>query len=306
MGSYLLKRGAGVVTVILTLIIFTFIATNLLGDPIALMTDPETSTQEDIDALRHAAGLDRPWPERFVEHIGNTLQGDFGQSLWLQRPATTVVLERIPATLALAGITVAFSLLVSVGLALVSIWKQGTALARGIFIVSTALACIPSFWLAIVLILLLAVRVSVFPTSGYGMGTNLVLPVLSLSAQPIGHFTQILTAGMQEHMGQAHVRTARSKGLGEGRVLLDHVLRNTSILATTMVGSMIASLLNGAVLAESIFAWPGIGHLGLQAVQNRDLPVLTAVIFYAGVTVSGVNLLVDVLYTRLDPRIRLR
>ena len=306
MGPFLLKRAVGVVSVILALVIFTFVATNLMGDPIALMTDPETSTQEDVDALRHAAGLDRPWPERFITHVGNVLQGDFGQSLWQQRPATTVVLERIPATLLLAGLTIAFSLAVSIALSLLWIRKRGTPTARVIAVASTAFACLPSFWLAIVLILLLAVRVNIFPTSGYGFDIHLVLPILALSAQPIGHFTQVLSAGMQEHITQAHVRTARSKGLHEGTVLWHHVLRNTSILATTMVGSMIVALVNGAVLAESIFAWPGIGQLGLEAVNNRDLPVLTAVIFYAGLTVTLINLLVDVLYMRLDPRIRLR
>lgn len=306
MGRYILRRLGGVAFVVLALIVFTFFAVNVLGDPIALLADPETTRPEDIELMRKTAGLDRSLPVRFWHHLVGTLQGDFGQSLFLHRPAGNVVLERVPATLALALITILFSVAVSVLLSVISVRSHGSPIARFIFLVSTALACLPSFWLAILLILLLAVRVQWFPTGGYGYGLNLVLPVLSLSAQPIGYFTQVLTAGMREQVTSQHVRVARAKGLGDTSVLINHVLRNTSILATTMVGSMIASLVNGAVLAESIFAWPGIGNMGLTAVQNRDLPVLTAVIFYAGLTVTLINLVVDLVYMRLDPRIRLK
>ncbi|MBA3277088.1 MAG: ABC transporter permease, partial [Chloroflexia bacterium] len=222
------------------------------------------------------------------------------------KPATEVVLARIPATLLLAGVTVVFSLLVSVGLALLATWKRGTWLARGIFVISSVLACIPSFWLALALIMVFAVKLTIFPTSGYGQPINLVLPVLALSAQPIGYFTQVLHTGLQREINEQYTRTARAKGLTEGSVLIHHVFRNSSILATTMVGAMLASLVNGTVLAESVFAWPGIGDLGLQAVHNRDLPVLTAVIFYAGATVAIINMAIDLLYVRLDPRIRFK
>ncbi len=306
MGSYLLQRLAGVVAVIVGLILFTFFATELIGDPVSLMVDPELATEEDLQAIREANGLDDPLPVRFGRYVGDVLQGDFGTSLWRNEPATEVVLERIPATLLLAGVTVVFSLLVSVGLALLATWKRGTWVERAIFVVSSVLACIPSFWLALALIIVFAVRLTIFPTSGYGQPVNLVLPVLALSAQPVGYFTQVLHTGLQREINEQYTRTARAKGLGERAVLVNHVFRNSSILATTIIGAMLAALVNGTVLAESVFAWPGIGDLGLQAVHNRDLPVLTAVIFYAGVTVAVINMAIDLIYVRLDPRIRFR
>lgn len=306
MAPYLIRRGLGALAVIAALIVFTFLVTNVIGDPISLLVDPELATDEDIAAIRQAAGLDRPLPERFVAYVGQVTRGDFGTSLWQNRPAAAIVLERIPATLLLAGVTVVFAFAVSVIAALAAVWQRGRWLDRAIMLVSTALACIPPFWLALALILLLAVRFTLLPTAGYGDPKHLILPVLSLSAMPIGHFTQVLYTGMVNEINQQYVRTARGKGLAERRVIGVHVLRNSSILATTMIGSMLATLLNGAVLAEAVFAWPGIGNLGLAAVNQRDLPVLTAVIFYAGCTVTLVNLGVDVLYTRLDPRIRLQ
>lgn len=306
MGPFLLKRAAGVVAVVLGLVVFTFFATTLIGDPVSLMVDPELATDEDVAAIRAANGLDDPLPVRFVRYLGDVLRGDFGTSLWQQRPATEVVLERIPATLLLAGITVLFSILVSAGLAMLATARRGTWVERVIFVGSTVLACIPSFWLALALIIILAVKVSYFPTSGYGRPIHLVLPVLALSAQPIGYFTQVLHTGLRREIHEAYTRTARAKGLTESAVLARHVFQNTAILATTMVGAMLAALVNGTVLAESVFAWPGIGDLGLQAVHRRDLPVLTAVIFYAGVTVALVNTAVDVLYAWLDPRVRFK
>lgn len=306
MGRYLLQRLVGVIAVMFGLILFTFFATSIIGDPVSLMMDNELASEADIQAVREANGLDDPLAERFVRYVGNVLQGDFGTSLWQGRSATDIVLERVPATLLLAGVTVVFSLVVSVVLALVATLKRGTWVEQAIFVTSTALACIPSFWLALALIIVLAVRLAIFPTAGYGEPINIVLPVLAISAQPIGYLTQVLHTGLKRDVNEAYTRTARAKGLKEPAILFRHVFRNTSILATTMVGAMIASLINGTVLAESVFAWPGIGDLGLQAVHQRDLPVLTAVIFYAGVTVALVNLVVDLVYARLDPRIRLK
>lgn len=305
MGRYLINRLGGLLFVIVALVVFTFFATNVLGDPIALLTDPETTTAEDIARLRAANGLDRPMWERFVDHTLGAFSGDFGRSIAMGRPATEVVLERVPATVGLAVVTIIFSVIVAIFLSITAVRLRGRAISNVINVVSTALACLPSFWLAILLIIAFAVNWNIFPTSGYGWGMHLILPVLSLSAQPIGYFTQILTTGMKNEFDQNYVRAARSRGLTEFSLLRDHVLRNTAILGVTMMGSMIASLVNGAVLAENIFAWPGIGNLGLTAVQNRDLPVLTAVIFYAGITVTVINLALDLIYTRIDPRVRL-
>lgn len=305
MGRYFIKRIGGLLFVIIALVVFTFFATNVLGDPIAMLTDPETATAEDIARLQAANGLDRPLLERFLDHSLSAFRGDFGRSIALGRPAGEVVLERVPATVGLALATVVFSVTVAVILSITAVRFRGKAIANVINVVSTALACLPSFWLAILLILAFAVNWKILPTSGYGWDVHMLLPVISLSAQPIGYFTQVLTTGMRNEFDQNYVRAARARGLTEFSLLRTHVLRNTSILGVTMLGAMIAALVNGAVLAENIFAWPGIGYLGLSAVRNRDLPVLTAVIFYAGLTVTLINLALDVLYTRIDPRVRL-
>ena len=290
---------------VVALVVFTFFATNILGDPIAMITDPETTTAEDMARLRAAHGLDKPLAERFVDHTIGVFTGDFGTSITSGRSAGEMVLERVPATVGLALITVIFSVIVAILLSIVAVRFRGKAISNVINVVSTALACLPSFWLAILLIIAFAVNWKILPTSGYGWDWHLILPVISLSAQPNGYLTQVLSTGMRNEFDQNYVRAARSRGLTEFNLLRDHVLRNTAILGVTMLGSMIASMVNGAVLAENIFAWPGIGNLGLTAVRNRDLPVLTAVIFYAGITVSGINLIMDVIYTRVDPRVRL-
>ena len=267
MGPYLLRRLVGVLAVIIGLILFTFFATRLIGDPVSLMVDPEMATEADIEAIRQANGLDDPMIIQFGRYVADVARGDFGESLWQNRPATTIVVERIPATLLLAGMTVVFSLVVATCLSLFAAMKQGTWIEKIIVVGSTALACIPSFWLALTLILILAVKLTIFPTSGYGEPINIVLPVLALSAQPIGYFTQVLHTGLIQESGEPYIRTARAKGLRERTVMFRHVFQNASILATTMVGAMLASLVNGTVLAESVFAWPGIGDLGLQAVH---------------------------------------
>jgi peptide/nickel transport system permease protein len=302
----LVRRGGGAIAVAIALLLFTFAATHYIGDPVSLMLDRELATDEDFARLREAYGFNRPVWEQFVDYAGDVARGDFGESLMQHRPATEIVLEHLPATALLAGATVVFSFIVSFCLSVIAVWQHGKWPARAISMAATALACLPAFWLALALILLLAVKLSLLPTSGYGSWRNLILPVLALSAQPIGHMTQLLQTGMASELMQPYVRVAQAKGLRDRVVLTTHVFRNSAILATTMIGSMLAILLNGTVLAEAVFAWPGIGNLGLEAVRQRDLPVLTAVVFYAGISVTLVNLAVDVVYARLDPRVRIR
>jgi peptide/nickel transport system permease protein len=301
---YLVRRAAGSLAVIAGLLLFTFFATHFIGDPTNLIVDRELATEADRELIRAANGFDDRLLEQFARFAGGALTGDFGDSLWQNRPASEVVLERIPATLLLTLVTVVFSFAVSLVAAGVAVWKHGGIVESTIGLVATALACIPSFWLALALVLTLSVRVSLFPTSGYGSWQHLVLPVLALSAQPIGQLTQVLHASLLSERSRAYVWTARAKGLRERTVIARHMLRNTAVVTVTMFGSMLALLLNGAILAEAVFAWPGIGTTGLMAVQGRDLPVLVAVVFYAGVTVALVNLLVDVAYAMLDPRVR--
>jgi peptide/nickel transport system permease protein len=305
MSSYLVKRALGAIAVMIALLLFTFFATYFIGDPIALLVDPELSSEQEIAEIRAAAGLDQPIWQQFWNYGSRVVRGDFGTSLFHHRPASELVFDRLPATIRLALITVTVVVIASVSLALIATRARGTATERVILFVATALACVPSFWLALVLIVIFAVNLAWLPTSGIGGFRYTIMPVVALAALPIGHMTQVLHAGLQSEVAQPYVAVARAKGLTERALLTTHVLRNSLVLLMTIVGSMLASLLNGAVLVEAVFAWPGIGDLGLQAVRQRDLPVLTAVVFYAGVMVTMINFGIDLIYARLDPRVRL-
>lgn len=304
MSAYLAKRFAGSLAVIAGLLLFTFLATHTIGDPVDLIVDRELATDADRAAIRSAGGYDDPLAEQFVRFVWNTAQADFGVSVWQNRPASEVVIERIPATMLLTGATVLFTAVISLGLAIAAVWKRGSALESTITFVATALSCIPAFWLALALVMLLAVRITLLPTSGYGTWRHLILPVLALSAQPIGQLTQILHASLKNEVAQGYVSTARAKGLLERAIVTRHMLRNTSVVTVTMFASMFAVLLNGAILAEAVFAWPGIGSISLEAVRGRDLPVLIAVVIFSGVLVCLTNFVVDVIYAVIDPRVR--
>lgn len=308
MTRYLLARALGGAVVIVGLVVFSFLATHYIGDPVSLMVDSELSQDAEADrqALLEAGGFNRPVWEQFYDYCIRVVQGDFGMSLWQNRPAADVVVERIPATLQLGAASVLVTFAVAIPAALVAARYDGRWPDAVISTVSTALASVAPFWLGMGLIFLLAVQLGLVPTSGYGSWRHAVLPVLTISAQPIGHVTQVLRANLASEMRQGYVATARAKGLAERTVLSRHVLRNSAIVAVTALGGLSATLMNGAVLVETIFAWPGIGQVGLQAVERRDLPVLIASVFYIGVVVTVINLLVDVAYVYLDPRVRLR
>lgn len=305
MTRYLIQRLLSSTGIIVALLVFVFLATHYIGDPIFLLVDSELNTEADRQALIERHGFDEPIWEQFVDYVSNALHGDFGNSIFQNRPATEIVVERIPATVLLAASALLFAFLVSIPLAIIGARNVGRWPDRLITVVSTALASVASFWLALGLIFVFAVQTSILPTSGYGSWQQLILPTLALSLPAIGQITQVVQASLQEELFQPYVVAARARGLTERAVMVRHALRNTLIVTVTMLGTTLAVLLNGTVLIESIFAWPGVGQVGLQAVQNRDLPVLAASVFYIGVVVTVINLLVDLAYVALDPRVRL-
>lgn len=308
MTTYLIRRVLGSLLVVAGLLVLTFVATRYVGDPVDLLVDGELAVDAGADraAIRAAAGLDRPVLVQFADFAADAIRGDFGRSLWQNRPAGEIVAERIPASLLLTGTVVAFSFLVAMLLAVVGARNAGRWPAAVITTGATALASVTPFWLALALILVFAVNLDWLPTSGYGSPRQIVLPALALSAQPIGMLTQVLQTSLRDELRQQYVVTARSKGLRERLIVQRHVLRNTAIVAVTLVSGLLAGLVNGAVLAEAIFAWPGLGQISLQAVQQRDLPLLMATVFVVGVLVTVVNLAADLAYVALDPRLRLR
>ena len=305
MQGYIFRRILGAIGVIAALLAFVFVATHYIGDPLFLMIDRETATEEDRQRIIEANGFDRPFHEQFLDFSSNAARGDLGDSILQNRPASDVAFERLPGTIRLTGMALVTTFLIAIPAALLAVRHTGRWPELAITVVTTALASVASFWLALALIFVFAVQFSLVPTSGYGSWQQMILPVLALSLPAAGQITQVIHASLLNEYRQPYVITARSKGLRERVVMYQHVLRNTAIITITLLGSMLAGLLNGTVLIESIFAWPGLGQVGLQAVQQRDLPVLMTVVFYFGVVVTVINLIVDIAYGYLDPRVRL-
>ncbi len=305
MGRYLIQRVLSGAAVIAALVALVFFAAYVIGDPVDLQSNSELLTQEDLDQMRAALGYDRPLMEQFVDFAGGLLRGDFGVSVSHSRPAADVLMDRLPATLLLAGSAIAVTIVFAVPLALLAARTAGTRVETAINAVCTALASLPQFWFGLAMIFVFTVRISWLPTGGYGGMRELIMPTIALAALPLGHMTLVLSAALRSEFGRQYVTVARAKGLSEWTVATRHVLRNASLVLVTQIGLLVVALLNGAVLLETVFAWPGIGSLGLSAVQSRDLPLVTATVVYIGLIVTVVNIMVDVLYARLDPRVRL-
>lgn len=281
-----------------------FLLVHGAGDPIDGLAPPG-SAPEDRAALARAYGLDRPLPEQYVAFVARAARGDFGESWRQGRPALAAVLERLPATLMLAGGATLLAAMVGTGLGLIAGARPGSvvdALARGAAMLGQAM---PAFWLGSLLIVAFAVQLRWLPSSGMAGPASLVLPVLTLAAFPMATTMRLVRSGVLGALGEDWVRTARAKGLGEGRVLVGHVLRNALLPVVAFTGFQAAFLLSGAAVVESVFAWPGIGLLALNAAADRDLPVIEAFVAVVAVLLVATNLAVEVASRWLDPRLRL-
>lgn len=279
-----------------------FFLLRLGGDPTGLFLPPEASAV-DLARLRHQLGFDRPLPVQFASFVWSALHGDLGRSLRYGQPALGLVLERVPATLELSATALALSAGVSVPLAIAGARRRGGWLDQAGLLLTLLAESFPVFWLAIVLILVFSEWLGVLPPSGRG-GVRLLLPAVSLAAYSTAIITRLLRSGMIEALNADYVRTARSKGLAERTVVLVHALRNATIPTVTVLGLQVGALLGGAVITEQIFAWPGMGQLAIQSITNRDFAVVQAFVLVMALVIVAVNLLVDVLYAVLDPRLR--
>ena len=300
---YLARRLLHSVFVIVGVVVVVFLVMHMIGDPARLMLRPE-ATQEQYLALRKQLGLDDPIYVQFGRFVGGVLQGDFGVSLWQRIPAMPLVLHRLPATLYLTLVTLAVALPAAVLLGVFSALKPGTVMDRIITVFSLGGVSMADFWLGLMLILVLAVEMGWFPTSGFGGPKFVVLPALTLAFRPIGRISQLARSTVLDELSKVYVMTARSKGLHERTVLFRHTLRNAAIPVITLAADEMASLLNGAVVIETVFAWPGIGILLIQAIEHRDFPVVEAAVFVIAVMVVFLNLIVDLVYSLIDPRVR--
>lgn len=309
MRNYLIRRVWHSVIIVLGLMALLFFATNVLGDPVELLVGDD-ATQEVIDALRAKYGLDRPLYIRFGEFFGNFLTGDFDRSIRLHLPARTLVLERLPNTAALAAVAWALGM-IGIPVGMMAARRPRGSMDRTVNVLSFAIISIPDFWLSLMLILVVAVQFGLLPTSGFnGLGLDgwkfIILPAIALSPRVLGRNAQITRATMIEELGKQYVATARSKGLTENVILYTHVLKNASISIVTLMGDELAGFMNGATITETIFGWPGLGKLLIDAINARDLPVITATVFMVALMVMVINFIVDLVYTWLDPRISYR
>jgi len=304
--NYMIRRLGHSVFIVLGLMALLFFAVNVLGDPVELLAGDD-ATQEVIDAMRHKYGLDRPMYVRLGDFFFNFLTGDFGRSIRHHIEARTLVWDRLPNTAALAAVAWGIGML-GIPIGMLAARRPRGVMDRTVNVLSFAVISIPDFWLALMLILIVAVQFDFLPTSGFvGLGPSgwkfIILPAIALSPRVLGRNAQITRATMLDELGKQYVATARSKGLAENTVLYTHVLKNAAISIVTLMGDELAGFMNGATITETIFAWPGLGKLLIDAINARDLPVVTATVFVVALMVMVINLTVDLIYTWLDPRI---
>ena len=303
MKSYILRRLWQAVLVLFGVSVVVFAILHLTGDPAALLLPPD-ATAEDIARFRKAMGFDDPWIVQYGRFLTGAIQGNFGESLRHGEPAMPLVLERLPATLQLAGAGLLLALCLAVPAGIVSAVKRNTVVDYFSTVVALLGQAMPTFWLGIMLILVFSVHFNWLPSSGRGDLRHLVLPAVTLGLFTTARITRLTRSGMLEVLGQDYIRTARAKGVSEQPVVWKHALKNASIPIVTIVGIELGTLLGGSVITETIFAWPGVGRLSVQAIFNRDYPVVQAAVFILASTFVVVNFLVDLAYTWLDPRIR--
>ena len=280
-----------------------FALVHLSGDPVLLMVPADASPVLVADT-RRALGFDRPLPEQFGRYLANVAQGDLGTSLRINRPVARLIRERLPATVELTLAALLLATVTAIPAGIVSAVKRGTIVDRLAMIGAVAGQAVPIFWLALLLITLFGVRLRWLPVFGHGTWAHLVLPAVSLSTIVLGRLARLVRSSMLEVLGQDYVRTARAKGLGELRVLSVHALRNAAIPIVTLLGLQFAQLLGGAVVTETIFAWPGVGRLVVEAIFNRDFPLVQGVVLVVSLIFVIVSLLIDIAYALLDPRVR--
>jgi ABC-type dipeptide/oligopeptide/nickel transport system permease component len=277
----------------------------LPGDP-AKMLLPEGAPQSAVDELNRHLGLKEPLYVQYGIFLRSVFQGDFGHSFQYRSPALLVVRERLPATLLLTLCAMVLTVISGVTIGIVAAVRRGTRYDYFGTLLAVLGQSLPNFWLGIMLVLLFGVTLRWLPTSGFQNWTYLVLPSITLAAYPTALVARLTRSSMLEILNRDYIRTGRAKGLAERAVVLRHALRNATIPVLTVIGLQIGTLLGGAVITESVFAWPGMGKLVVDAIYFRDFPVVQTVLIISATIFVLINLLVDALYTVVDPRIRYR
>ena len=303
MKRFLLKRFLQTLVVLLGVTAIVFGVVFISGDPVTLMLPPD-ATEQDAQVLRQQLGLNDPIYVQYGRFLGGLVHGDFGESLRFRSPALPLLLERLPASAELAGTALAISLVVAIPAGILAAAKKDTPLDLGAMVIALFGQSMPSFWLGLMLILFFSVRLGWFPTSGRAGPSSVVLPAVTLALFFAGRLARITRSSMLEVLQEDYVRTARAKGLPDWLVVNKHALKNAALPVVTIIGLEFGSLLSGAVVTETVFAWPGVASLAVNAVAWHDFPLVQAIVVFMALAFAVVNLVVDLIYVVLDPRIR--
>ena len=300
---FLRRRLVASLVTLVGVVVMVFFMARLTGSPVDLFF-PEGASQERIDAFNHAYGLDRPVIEQFRIFLMKAAQGDFGKSIWQQRPAMEAAWSEMPITLALAVVAMTVSVSIALVLGSLAATHRFGTIDELVTFLSLLTGSIPSFWFALVGILVFAVDWRILPTSGSGSAAAWVLPVATLSLGPIGVLTQVVRGAMIDVLKSGYIQNARARGFSQRRLVYRHALRNAALPIISVAGDIAAGMVNGAIIVGVVFAFPGIGKLIVGAILNRDFPVLQASVVVVGISVIVLNILVDLIYVAVDPRVR--
>jgi ABC-type dipeptide/oligopeptide/nickel transport system permease component len=303
MSRYMLSSLAQAIVVLLGVLVLTFFMVRLTGDPARVMLSRE-ATDEQVAAFNHQMGFDKPVVVQFGVYILKIVRGDFGNSLTYKLPALPLILERLPATLQLAFAALIMALVVSIPLGLVGGARPGGWVDMVGRLVGLFGQAVPSFWLALVMIILFAVKLRWLPSSGNDTQASVLMPAFVLGLPTMGRLVRLTRSSVLEIMGEDYMRTARSKGLAPRVIFYRHALRNAAIPLVGVIGIQFGYMLGGSVIIESVFAWPGLGRMAIEAISIRDFPLVQAIAFFTSLIVIALTILTDAFYGLIDPRIR--
>jgi len=303
MTAYIARRIAETLIVVLGVSVLSFGMMFLSGDPTMVMAG-EDWTRQQVEEFRHQMGFDRPWWVQYGAFLSHAAHGDFGTSLRQHQPVFQLVTQRMPATLELAATAMAITVGIGVPLGAIAATHRNSTLDRMAMGFALFGQSLPVFWLGLLLVMVFSVGLGWLPVAGRGGLVHLVLPGITLGLFSLAYSARMTRSAVLDVLFADYMRTARSKGVSERRALVRHAFRNALIPITTVLGLQFGGLLGGAVITETIFAWPGVGRLVLQAIQGKDLPLVQASVFLLAVTFVALNLFVDLLYLWIDPRVR--
>jgi peptide/nickel transport system permease protein len=325
MGSYLVRRLLQTILVILGVTVISFGTLHLAGDP-TLLYISERASDEEVAAVRAKLGFDKPLPIQYLSFIAGIVRGDFGNSLRARTPAFAMVMERLPATLELTLVAMLLAIVLAIPIGIFSALKRGTPADGGVMLFAMFGQSMPGFWLGLMLMLFVGLRLRWLPISGHvpvlqpmlqgdfgtaftnipGAFTHLLLPAITLAVFSLSRNSRLIRSSMLEVLSQDYVTTAKAKGLPQRTVIRRHAFRNALIPFVTIIGLEFGFLLSGVVVIETVFSWPGVGRLMFNSINQRDIPVVLAGVVFFSLLFVILNLIVDVVYTLLDPRIRLK